>query len=298
MHITLKQLKTFRAVASLGQVRLAAQQLNLSQPATSMALAELENQLGCQLFDRTGNKLLINHQGELLMPLASELLDRTSEIETLFRDLQNTESGHLRIGASTTIGNYLLPDILARFSADFPRISFNMDIRNTETIIKRVTSFDLDIGCVEGPCQHEDIDVIPWKEDELLVICSPDNPIAKRGEISLKELNHQQWILREPGSGTRNIFDQHLSQKLTDLPIKMELNQSEAIKKLVQYGQGIGCLSRLCVSHELELGELVAVKISGITMKRTLSLLLHRKKYQSQIIQLILKALRWQKPEY
>ncbi|WP_257280522.1 MULTISPECIES: LysR family transcriptional regulator [unclassified Endozoicomonas] len=298
MHITLKQLKTFRAVASLGQVRLAAQQLNLSQPATSMAIAELENQLGCQLFDRTGNKLLINHQGELLIPLASEMLDRTSEIESLFRDLQNTESGHLRIGASTTIGNYLLPDILARVSADFPKISFNMDIRNTENIINRVTSFDLDIGCVEGPCQHEDIDVIPWKEDELLVICSPDHSLAKCGEISVGELNHQNWILRESGSGTRNIFDQQLGQKLSNLSIKMELNQTEAIKKLVQSGQGISCLSRLCVSHELELGELIPVKICGITMKRILSLLLHKKKYQSHIIQLILKALGWQKPKY
>ncbi|WP_062270291.1 LysR family transcriptional regulator [Endozoicomonas arenosclerae] len=298
MHITLKQLKAFRAVASLGQVRLAAQQLNLSQPATSMAIAELENQLGCQLFDRTGNKLLINHQGELLMPLASELLDRTSEIETLFRDLQNTESGHLRIGASTTIGNYLLPDTLAQVSADFPNISFNMDIRNTENIISRVASFDLDIGCVEGPCQHEDINVIPWQEDELLVICGPNHPLAKEQEVTPEQLNGQSWILREQGSGTRNIFDQHLGHKLSGLSVKMELNQAEAIKKLVQYDQGISCLSRICVSHELELGELVSVKVTGVTLKRSLSLLLHKKKYQSHIIQLMLKALGWQKPEY
>jgi DNA-binding transcriptional LysR family regulator len=297
MHITLKQLKAFRAVASLGQVRLAAQQLNLSQPATSMAIAELENQLGCQLFDRTGNKLLINHQGELLMPLASELLDRTSEIETLFKDLQDTDCGHLRIGASTTIGNYLLPDTLGHLSNRYPNISFNMDIRNTETIIHKVASFDLDIGCIEGPCRHEDINVIPWKEDELMVICGPEHPLASKGEVSVEELSSEYWILREPGSGTRNLFDQSLGLHLQELSIKMELNQAEAIKKLVQSGQGISCLSSFCISRELHQGELIALKVSGIELKRRLSLLLHKKKYKSHIIQLMLEALGWQNAE-
>ena len=298
MHITLKQLKAFRAVASLGQVRLAAQQLNLSQPATSMAIAELEHQLGSQLFDRTGNKLLINDQGEQLMPLASELLDRTLEIENLFKEPSHTSSGHLKLGASTTIGNYLLPAFLTELNDEHEQIRTTLDISNTQTIINKMASFELDVACVEGPCLHSDLNVFPWLEDEMLIVCAPHHPFAQKSSIGLAQLKHENWILREPGSGTRKLFDQNIGQKLNQLNIRMELNQAEAIKNLVRAGQGISCLSKLCITKELDRGELATVRISNLSLKRQLSILLHKKKYHSHAMRLLLATLNWKNPEY
>ncbi len=292
MHITLRQLRAFRAVASLGQVQLAATQLSLSQPATSMAISELEKQLNSKLFDRTGNRLVLNPQGKRLLPLACEILDRSHEISTLFEHQDSSPSGRLTIGASTTIGNYLLPDLLATYEHLHPGVTATLDIQNTSTIIDKLAAFELDLACIEGPCQHSDIEVIPWVKDELVVFCSPSHPLAKSAIIELATLEKERWILRESGSGTRMLFDFYISQHLGSLNIRMELNQTEAIKKLVLAGAGISCLSRLCISHELLQGELIQLNLKERILSRQLSILIHKKKYIGQLMESLLQQLK------
>ncbi|WP_263080410.1 LysR family transcriptional regulator [Endozoicomonas sp. Mp262] len=295
MHITLRQLRAFRAVASLGQVQLAAHQLSLSQPATSMAISELEKQLNCRLFDRTSNRLVLNPQGIRLLPLACELLDRSNEIGTLFQQRNQTPSGKLTIGASTTIGNYLIPQVLASHEKNHPGITATLDIQNTSTLINKLAAFDIDIACIEGPCQHSDMEVIPWLEDELVVFCSPSHPLAGMGNqpISLQDLEDESWILRESGSGTRMLFDFYIAQHLRHLNIRMELNQTEAIKQLVLAGTGISCLSRYCIARELEQKELVSLALKGCALTRKLSILIHKKKYIGPLLDSLLQQL-WQ----
>ncbi|WP_419835867.1 LysR substrate-binding domain-containing protein [Endozoicomonas atrinae] len=291
MHITLRQLQVFRAIATLGQVQLAARQLYLSQPATSMALSELEKHLNGQLFDRTGNRLILNAEGKKLLPLACELLDRSEEISRLFNHSDH-HSGKLTIGASTTVGNYLLPEELTRFENANPEITVALDIHNTTTIIEKLASLEIDLACVEGPCQHPGIETIPWREDHLILFCSSEHPLAKRKTVTIESLEQTEWILREPGSGTRMLFELHIGQHLRQRHLKMELNQTEAIKSVVRSGIGISCLSELCIAKELAQGELVPLPFPKKTMKRQLWLLLNKKKYRSGLVNLLLKSLQ------
>ncbi|MFK0569697.1 LysR family transcriptional regulator [Endozoicomonas sp.] len=290
MHITLRQLQVFRAIATLGQVQRAARQLYLSQPATSMALSELEKNLSCPLFDRTGNRLIINSEGKKLLPLACELLDRSEEITRLFSD-NDHHSGKLTIGASTTIGNYLLPEELARFERINPEISVALDIHNTTTIIEKLAALEIDLACVEGPCQHPGIETIPWREDQLILFCASDHPLATHNTITIEHLGQAEWILRETGSGTRMLFELHIGQHLRQRHLKMELNQTEAIKSMVRSGIGISCLSELCIAKELAQGDLVQLPFPKQPMKRQLWLLLNKKKYRSGLVKRLLKNL-------
>ena len=290
MHITLRQLQVFRAIATLGQVQLAARQLYLSQPATSMALSELEKHLSSQLFDRTGNRLILNSEGKRLLPLACELLDRSEEISRLFNNSDH-HSGKVTIGASTTIGNYLLPEELARFERNHPEITLELDIHNTTTIIEKLASLEIDLACVEGPCQHPGIETIPWREDHLVLFCSSEHPLAKSKAVTIENLGQTEWILREPGSGTRMLFELHIGQYLRQRHLKMELNQTEAIKSMVRSSIGISCLSELCIANELMQGELVRLPFPKQTMKRQLWLLLNKKKYKSRLVSQLIRCL-------
>ena len=291
MHITFKQLRVFKAVASQGQVRKAAAQLSLSQPATSMALTELEKQLGCQLFDRTGNRLHLNQQGYLLLPMASELLERSQEITDTFQSTEQQLKGLLKLGASTTIGNYLLPAPLARIEQSHPGISAKLTIHNSSTIIEKTLAFEVDIACIEGPCQHPDIITTPWMTDHLVILCSPEHPLSSLPYVNYTQLNQCHWILREPGSGTRTLFDQHIGQHLCSPKIRMELNQTEAIKQLVISGLGVTCLSNLCVTKELQQQELVTLPLKNVILERQLSMIIHRRKYHSTLLKTLISQL-------
>ena len=288
MHITLRQLKAFRSVASLGQVQLAANQLGLSQPATSMAISGLEKQLSSRLFDRNGNRLILNQQGARLLPLACEVIDRSTEICSLFQQGDNTVSGQLTIGASTTIGNYLLPGMLAAYEKDHPEVTATLEIHNTSNIIDKLAAFEIDLACIEGPCHHREIDVFPWLEDDLVICCSPSHPLAGTKEVDLSALENEHWILREKGSGTRMLFDFYIAQHIGHINIRMELNHAEAIKQLVMTGSGISCLSRLCITRELAQGELTCLNLKKQIPSRQLSLLMHRKKYITPLIDSLL----------
>ncbi|MCH9690434.1 MAG: LysR family transcriptional regulator [Gammaproteobacteria bacterium] len=291
MHITLRQLKTFRAVASLGQVQLAAAQLNLSQPAASMAVSELEKQLNGQLFDRFGNRLKLNARGMRLLPFACELLDRSQEISSLFLQEDDNPSGRLTIGASTTIGNYLLPGILAAYEKKHLDVTASLDIHNSSRVIEKLATFEVDIACIEGPCHHDDIQVLPWLEDELIICAAPSHRLANKSGVTLGELETEYWLLREQGSGTRMLFDYYIAQHMGHLKVRMELNQAEAIKQLVMSGTGISCLSRLSIAHELARGELTAIHLKGCTLTRKLSVLMHKKKYKGALVNSLLNAL-------
>ena len=291
MNITLKQLQVFKSVASLGQVRLAAKQLNLSQPATSMALSELEKQLNSQLFDRTGNRLILNQQGYQLLPMASELLERSQEITDAFHTPKHQLNGLIKLGASTTIGNYLLPETLAQFELDNSGVTTNLTIHNTSTIIDKLLAFEVDIACIEGPCQHPDIISTPWMTDNLVILSSPQHPFAHLPLVTMKQLSSCHWILRERGSGTRTLFDHHVGQFLQAPEVRMELNQTEAIKQLVLSGLGITCLSDLCVSKELKRKELISLPLKQKNLERQLSLIIHRRKYQSPLLKTLIERL-------
>lgn len=285
MHITLRQLEVFAEVLKSGSTTQASQMLALSQSAVSAALTDLEGQLGVQLFDRVGKRLVVNEHGRLLYPRALALLEQTVEIEQLFRE----DNGAIRVYASSTIGNYILPEVIARYRRDFPSLPLEMSVGNSQDVITAVIDFRVDIGLIEGPCHNADIIAEPWLEDELVVFASPASSLLQQ-EVTLERLAQAPWILREQGSGTREIVDYLLLSHLPQFHMGMELGNSEAIKHAVRHDLGISCLSRRVIAEQLESGTLVEIPVPlPNKLVRTLWRIHHRQKHLSNSLQRFLR---------
>lgn len=282
MRITLKQIEVFVAVAKNESMSRAAEVLHLSQSACSMALSLLENQLNGNLFDRHGKQLFLNERGRILLPKAASMLDQAQELQDLMsQNKKNILAGHLIVGASSTIGNYLLPEIIGRFMANQPKVKITLRVANTEQIIRQLLQFDIDVGMIEGRCHSEDVKVFPWKKDELIIISSPENPLCKKAKLTLKDLYASKWILRELGSGTRERFEEAMGGKINPF---LELGHTEAVKQAVRAGFGISCLSRTTVLDSLRSSELVELNTPFLKLSRDFYILIHKEKYQTAVL--------------
>ena len=285
MDVTLRQLEVFVAVARCGSVSQAASELYLSQPAASMAIAELEKLLGDRFFDRRGRKLHLNEKGRALLPLSVDIINRVDEIERKFSRKSNEQAGVFKLGSSTTIGSYVLPQLLNLFIKEFPEIEVSLDVHNSEEIIKKILDFELDMGIIEGTCHNSSIEVIPWRKDRLAVFCSPNHPLAKKKEISVDDLKKAKWILREAGSGSRAIFENAMTGVVDNLNVILELGNTEAVKNAVESGIGISCVSIFTLERSIKHQELVELKTPYIDLSRFYYILIHKKKYKNQLLQ-------------
>lgn len=283
MHFTLKQLQVFLAVANHENVSHAAEDLAMSQSAASTALKELEQRFSLPLFDRHGKRLQLNEQGLALRPKAAALLSQAQELE---RSLTlQAEVGELRIGATLTIGNYLAVGIMANFMAEHPDADVQLTVENTAAIAAKVRNFELDLGLIEGELQDTHLEVIFWRDDELTPFCAPAHPLASTSQVSDQQLVEANWIVREKGSGTRQAFDRAMSGILPDLNLRLELQHTEGIKRAVEAGLGIGCLSRLTLEEAFKRGTLVPLAAPQRNWRRKFYFILHRQKYRSKGIE-------------
>lgn len=255
-HLTLHQLAVFVATAQGGSTRAAAERVARSQSAASSALADLETALGVQVFDRVGRRLVLNENGRALLPRAHALLDQAGEIQALFGARQDAP---LRVAASFTIGEYLMPALLAGWTRLHPASPVRLRIANTADVIAAVAHFEVDLGFIEGPQTHPDVAVRPWLDDELLVVAGPSHLLAGR-VATARQLGEAAWVLREHGSGTRQVTDAWLMQHLPQVRVAHELGSTEAIKRVVAEGAGLACLSHHAVAQDLAEGRLVAVR--------------------------------------
>ena len=286
LRLTLRQLQIFVAVARSGSTTAASNEIALSQSATSSAVNELERLLSLRLFDRAGKRLLLNDNGRALLPRALALLDGAAGIERMSHN-GSAQAQSLRIGASTTIGNYVLPRLLARFVTrqDASAASdwrSKVVIGNTEAICNALAAFELDIGLIEGPCHQATLAVTPWLQDEMVIVAAPKHPLvrsASAGErIAVRALREQVWLVREPGSGTREATDQALLPQLRSYRRSIELGSSEAIKRAAAEGLGVACLSSWVVDESIETGCLARVATTLPRIVRQCHLVVHRKK--------------------
>ena len=286
MKYSLRQLEIFVAISKTLNVTRAADALAMSQSATSTALGEFERQFNVQLFDRIGNSLRINETGLQLLPRAVELLDRAREIEALLQG--QTGFGLMKIGATLTVGNYLATILVAKFLHLHPESRIQLQVHNTSTIVQQIVNHELDLGLIEGDCQHADIEVQPWVADELVVFCAPSHPLAqlqlnkvKNNNLTVSQLLLYPWILREKGSGTRETFDRAFHGHHGQLNIRLELEHTEAIKRAVESGLGIGCISRLALKDAFNRGSLVPIVVPELNLSRYFYFLWHKQKYQT-----------------
>jgi DNA-binding transcriptional LysR family regulator len=275
MSITLRQLEIFIAVAETAQVTKASKKLFVTQSAVSMALAELENQLGGSLFDRHGRSLLLNARGRFLLPLSKDITSQVTNIETIMSERNDTLGGTINAVASTTLGNYILPYLIGAFERVHPNVHVNLLVYNTRYAEKLVYDKEMDIGFVEGPLTgREEIDWRPWFEDELVVLCGPTDPLAHNEVFDINsDLKGKKWIMREKGSGTAATVRERFGKYMEDVNVIMEMGHPEAVKRAVESGVGITCLSALSICREAENGWLKGLKVEGLDMRRQLRII-------------------------
>lgn len=270
MSLSIRQLKIFESTARLERLTLAAEEQALSQSAASQALKELEQSIGYALFTRVGRELKITDQGLDLLPKVRQLILLMDEIEHPIADGAELK-GTLRVAASVTIACYLLPQLTAQFIADYPKVTPEILIGNTGEVIQMLEKGQAQIGLIEGPASPAKLNITPWLEDDLAVFCSPDHLLAKTGSIALDQLQEYRWILRESGSGTRNVFDQAVQRAGGFIENTFALNRQEAIKQSVKANLGVGSLSRLSILEDIQAGNLVEL-VSPLDLSRRFSI--------------------------
>lgn len=289
INISPRQLEVFVHVAMLGSVRAAAEQLHLTQPAASMALRDMEHQLGAPVFDRERGRLHLNPRGRELLPLAQELLERYAEFGRQ-GDGEAALGGELRIGTSNTVGNYRVGELLGGFVEAHPQVTIRLRVANTEAIAAAMLDHSLDVGCVEGPVTHPRLEARPWRTDTLVVCVRPDHPLAHRRRLAAEHFAGARWVLREPGSATRALSERALGQLPAGETV-LELNQIEAIKQAVVAGLGIACLPAVAVTDAVAAGRLKVLHTPFLDLARQLWILLHRQKYRGAAMEAFLRSL-------
>jgi DNA-binding transcriptional LysR family regulator len=289
MRITLRQLEIFAAIFQEQTVTGAARRIGLSQAATSQALAELENLLERRLFDRHGRRVVLNTNGRELLPVSIQVLDRVREIEAGV----SQQPLNVKLYASLTTGNYMLPALIARFARRHPDARFHVAIGNTERVISSLLHFESDAGWIEGTSGHPDLTASPWREDELIIAAAPDHPLAGR-HVTPDQLANARWVLREEGSGTREVFEQAIQGKFELKDHPLEMGGIGAIKRAAMAGGGLACLSQSAVEFELKLRVLRRVYAPWLNLRRQITVLLHREKYLDSRLREFLRFCRVQ----
>jgi DNA-binding transcriptional LysR family regulator len=287
MRITLKQLEVFVAIAKAGNVSHAAKKMYLSQSACSMALATLEEQLEGSIFDRHGKQLFLNERGRAILPKATTIISQIRELkEMMTENKKNNLSGQLIVGASKTIGNYLLPPLISEFTCTHQNIQIKLEIGNTQTILSKLLAFEIDVALIEANCYSDKINTYPWKKDELVIVASPKYPLSKKRKLTFSDIVNARWLLRNSASQTREKLEEAIGGKIRPF---LELDDTEAIKQATQAGLGISCLSRVVVGESLKTNQLIELKTPFLSLNREFHILLHKEKYQSTIISEFLK---------
>lgn len=284
MAITLRQLQIFAKVAERESVSRAAEEMSLTQSAISMALSELERYSDAPLFNRQGKRLHLNDRGRQLLPLVANLQRHYQEIEMFLDESLLKPRGILHLGTSTTIGNYLMPAFITSFSQRYPEAKVLLQVGNAAQIEAGLASGELDLALSEGFQMNPTLAAKKWRDDELVVVTGPHHPWVKEKCLSPEQLQQGAWIVREHGSGTRDVFEAALKQKQVHYTVAMELGHTEAIKKAVEAGAGCTCLSRLAVQRELDHGWLVEIP-TCLNLDRDFILLTREGVYRSILFQ-------------
>jgi DNA-binding transcriptional LysR family regulator len=292
MRLNLNHLAIFHAVAETGSMTLGAERLDISQPAVSKQVQELESALHVDLFHRIGRRIHLTQAGEILADYARRLFALARAAEEAIADVRAVERGTLRIGASTTIGSYLLPAVVATFWRQHPKIELLVQIENTEQVQRRLAGHELDVGLTEGFVEEDELSAETFHRDELVVIASTSHRFAAKGEVPLSALRAEPFILREAGSGTRAVEERALARLKLPLRTAMALGSTEAIKRVVAEGVGLAIVSRLAVRAECAAGTLAVLPVAGLRIDRPLHLVRRKGRRDGPALQAFCSILR------
>ena len=270
--MNLYRLKIFLAVARRLSYSRAAEDLFISQPAVSRHVATLQRELGAQLLGQSGNRIFLTEAGRMVYGYAQRLFDVEEELSRALAEVANLGRGHLRLGASSTPGVYLLPPAVAGFQERYPGIEVSLLVANSEEVETRVLAGELDLGFV-GMSFQPGLQSLPYARDRLVIVAHPSHPLASEGAIRLERLRSERFLLREPGSGTRRVLDEELGRHGYRPGMVMELAGCEAVKRGAMAGMGIAAVSGYSVEMELRQGLLRALPVEGLLLEREISII-------------------------
>ena len=266
--MTLRQLRTFKTVADLRSFSLAAQRLNLSQPSVSYQVKELEESLGLPLLDRLGKRVQLTEAGALLYGYARRMLDVLDEAALAVEEIRGIKRGTLRVGASTTVGIYLLPAALGAFKKLHPGLVISLEIGTRARVQEQVLRNELDLAVVGPALNDPELAIIPFLSDELVVVAPAHHALASRKGLNLKDLSAWPFVMREAASGSRWSLEKAARKAGARLQVAMELGSNGAIKHAVESGLGLAVISRYACTLEFSSGRLVELDVRGFPIRR------------------------------
>lgn len=280
--MNLRQLELFISLAKNPNISQVAKENFLTQSAVSVALKGLEQDLGVQLFDRLNRRLALNPHGRTFLRQLEPAMHNLNEVLRTFEG--DNMTGVLVVGASSTIADYILPQILFEFEDRYPNVTIETVFTNPHDIADGVLEGSIDIGLIETDIATDDLELIRLCRDELFVVSS-DESFAKAGPYRIEDILHKKWILREPGAGSRDTFDHYMAEYIDKMRIVMEMHHTVSIKKVLQNPDTLSCLSPFAIQRELEHGELFRVRLKDMHLIRQFNAVTHRDKYRTRLME-------------
>jgi len=281
-----RRLQVFHAVAKHLSFTKAAEALFMTQPAVTFQIRQLEEHFNTRLFDRAHGRIALTPAGQLALEYAERILGLSSELDTRLKEMSGQVAGPLLFGASTTIAEFLLPQVLGEFKARYPAVVPRLFVANSEAVQGRIAERSLDLGFIEGDSHLPSLVTDVCCDDELRVVCAPSHPLAKLKSVVPKALLEHAYVSREPGSGTREVIDHYLQKagvQPDSLQVVMELGSPEALKGLVATGLGFTIMSRAIAALEVKLGRLVQIPLSP-PLIRHLSVVYPKERFHSRLV--------------
>lgn len=267
MNLTLRQLTVFAAVAKHLSFTRAADELHLTQPAVSMQIKQLEENLGLPLFEQIGKTIYLTEAGSEVFHYFRIIMQQLDELETVLDSLKGMGKGRLLISVAST-ANYFVPTLLGTFCKRYPNVSVSLDVTNRKILLRQLKENETDLVVMGHPPDMMDLDAAPFMENPLVIVAPPDHPLTKEKNIPLKRLEKEVFLVREPGSGTRDAAERFFNQHNIHVTTGMEIGSNEAIKQSVQAGLGLGLLSRYTLDMELSLKRLVILDVEEFPIMR------------------------------
>lgn len=289
-----RRLQVFYTVAKLLSFTKAAETLHMTQPAVTFQVRQLEEHFNTRLFDRTHNRVTLTEAGRKSYEYAEEIFELYAEMENSVKELTGDVSGILTLGASTTIAEYMLPDLLSGFTKEYPDIQLRLKVSNTEGIVSMIENSMIDLGIVEGPVTNKNLSVEVCRIDHLVVILPTEHELANKQTISMDELLHFPFVIREEGSGTRDVIMDYVTKMGLDknnLNICLELGSPESIKGAVEAGMGVSIVSNATIQKEVQLNLLKKVDLDP-PLERSFSFVRQRQKFRLHAMEELLEYAR------
>ena len=290
------QLYIFHSVARLGSFSKAAEELSISQPAVSIQVRELEKSMGGALLHRMRRGLQLTDTGSAVFSYTQRIFSLAEEMQSAVQDIRGLRSGKLTIGSSTTPGEYILPWVIGQFQRRFPDVEVSLSISNTQTVLERIHNRELDLGMAGAPVSQQGLVSFTYVFDEVVIIAAPGHPLASKRRVTLKDLEGQRFILREPGSATRDTAEGCLREHGVSIKVVMELGSNEAVKRAVAAGLGLGAVSKFAIIPDKAAGFITALPVEGWECQRPLTVFYRDDKHLPSAHRAFLSLLREERP--